>query len=228
VVYEWFFWSIVESEMEESGEVFLKERFLLLKDIFIRTQEALIEFMEILEPAIKNAKDDHERLYFHHIYEEEDHRLDRLKEVLPKLDVFIDDEEAWHSENLAFIYLLQDISLEKFGLHNFLEHLDLALFQFKDTEHFERLQQLRDLTAEDYKQIKRILQTLNEQFDGAASKGGSVPTDEKEGKDGVKISMYMDETADSNRSSAMQHATGFNKRGLTVGSLKMIGGVIDG
>ena len=36
--------------------------------------------------------------------------------------------------SLELVHLLQDISLEKFGLHNFLEHLDLFLFQFKEPE----------------------------------------------------------------------------------------------
>jgi hypothetical protein len=195
----------------------LIENFLHLKDIFNRTKEVLVEFMGILEPTIANAKDEHERLYFHHIYEEEEHRFDRLKELLPKLDSFIENPEAQHTGNPEFIHILQDIGLEKFGLHNFLEHLDLALFQFKDTEHFNRLQQWRDLTFEDYQEAKRILQELNEQFDGAASKGGSVPTDEKaDAKEALKMEMYTDGTA----SAEIRPQMHLKKKGLTVGSLK--------
>ncbi|SFJ53695.1 IMEF encapsulin system ferritin-like cargo protein [Thermoflavimicrobium dichotomicum] len=199
----------------------MTDSFLHLKDIFNRTKEAIVDFMGILEPAIKNAKDEHERLYFHHIYEEEEHRSDRLQELLPKLDTFIEYPTNQHMGNPEFIHVLQDISLEKFGLHNFLEHLDLALFQFKDTEHINRLQQLRDMTFEDYQETKRILQELNEQFDGAASKGGSVPMDEKEDvKEALKIEMYTDGAASANHQSSIHAQTHFIKKGLTVGSLK--------
>ena len=39
---------------------------------------------EILTPIIEKAKDDHERLFWHHIYEEEEHRSDRLDILMPK------------------------------------------------------------------------------------------------------------------------------------------------
>ena len=41
--------------------------------------------MGIITPIIENAKDDHERLYWHHIYEEEEHRSYRLDILLPKI-----------------------------------------------------------------------------------------------------------------------------------------------
>ncbi|MFC7439636.1 IMEF encapsulin system ferritin-like cargo protein [Laceyella putida] len=205
----------------EREEDTLEERFLNLKDIFNRTNEALVDFMKILEPAIEGAKDDHEKLYFHHIYEEEEHRSDRLQELLPKLESFLENPGMQQTSNAEFIHVLQDISLEKFGLHNFLEHLDLALFQFKDTEHFNKLQQLREMTFEDYQETKRILQALNEQFDGAASKGGSIPTDEKEDvSEGLKIEMYTDDAALTNRPIPLHTPTQIKKRGFTVGSLK--------
>jgi hypothetical protein len=211
----------LKGEITEREEDILTEIFLNLKDIFNRTKEALVEFMGILEPTIQRAKDEHEKLYFHHIYEEEEHRFDRLKELLPKLETFIENQTVQHTGNPEFIHLLQDISLEKFGLHNFLEHLDLALFQFKGTEHFNRLQQWRDMTFEDYQEIKRILQELNERFDGAASKGGSVPTDEKEDvKEELKIAVYTDEAASANHQSSINKQSHFRKKGLTVGSLK--------
>ncbi|UTR11685.1 hypothetical protein MM300_05070 [Evansella sp. LMS18] len=196
-----------------------------LKDMFIRTREAINDFMAILTPRIENAKDDHERLYYHHIYEEEEQRLDRLNALIPKLDFYIDNDGARSADNLEFVRLLQDISLEKFGLHNFLEHLDLALFSFKETEHAENLTRMRNITADDYQSIKPILNTLNEEFDGAASAAGSVPTDEKEDvADHLKIEKYTssasgDHSEKHQKEAAVSSSSKPAKR-LTVGSLK--------
>ena len=96
----------------------MKTNFEEMNAIFTRTKEALIEFMEIITPIIENAKDEHERLYWHHIYEEEEHRSDRLDLLLPKLRAYLQGEKEISSDQFEFVYLLQDISLEKFGLHN--------------------------------------------------------------------------------------------------------------
>lgn len=188
------------------------QQFSSLNDIFKRTRDGAKDFMELLTPVIDHAENEHDRLYFHHIYEEEDHRLDRLNELVPKL-------EAWNEEpsdreinihNRAFIQLLQDINLEKFGLHNFLEHLDLALYEFDDPEHRKKLQQLRKTTDEDDSEVKQILKALNEQFDGEMNPAAYTPTDEKEDIDErVKIESYA-ETPRSRKT----------KKTLTVGSLK--------
>ncbi len=200
----------------------MSENFQELKNIFARTEDALNIFMGILEPTIENAKDEHERLYFHHIYEEEEHRQDRLNMVNPKLEHFIQNPDATNPSNHEFVRLLQDISLEKFGLHNFLEHLDLALFQFKDTEHESNLQNLRDMTNEDYQTIKALLNDLNERFDGAVNTAASVPTDEKEGKAGhLKVDMYTEQPQVQDASNRTNpHTEKRYKKGLTVGSLK--------
>ncbi|WLD91959.1 IMEF encapsulin system ferritin-like cargo protein [Alkalihalobacillus sp. AL-G] len=198
----------------------MSNHFPLLKNIFTRTEEALKVFMEVLEPTIENAKDEHERLYFHHIYEEEEHRQDRLTVLNPKLDYFIEHNDAADRSNHEFIRLLQDISLEKFGLHNFLEHLDLALFQFKDTEYEPSLQSLRDMTNEDYQAIKSLLNELNDQFEGAANSAASIPTDEKEHvAKHLKVDKYInDPVTQSSLTSSITIAS--QKKKLTVGSLK--------
>ncbi|WP_257347979.1 IMEF encapsulin system ferritin-like cargo protein [Pseudalkalibacillus decolorationis] len=200
----------------------MSDHFPVLKNIFARTEEALNVFMGVLEPTIENAKDEHERLYFHHIYEEEEHRQDRLSVLNPKLDYFIEHNSAVDRSNHEFIRLLQDISLEKFGLHNFLEHLDLALFQFKDTEHETSLQSLRDMTHEDYQTIKSILNELNDQFEGAANSAASIPTDEKENvASHLKVDKYTDTpAAQSSSHSTTTVSASRQKKGLTVGSLK--------
>ncbi|MBM7572756.1 IMEF encapsulin system ferritin-like cargo protein [Aquibacillus albus] len=195
--------------------------FTELKEIFLRTRDNIHEFMAILTPRIENAKDDHERLYYHHIYEEEEQRLDRLNALLPKMDYFIENENSRTAENFEFVHILQDISLEKFGLHNFLEHLDLALFTFKDTEHAESLTQMRNSTDLDYQSIKTILTELNDTFDGAASAPGSVPTDEKHDvNESLKVEKYTTNEGTSQPTDNKQASVNKPMKRLTVGSLK--------
>ena len=170
-----------------------------MDEIFSRTKLALADFMGIITPIIDNAKDDHERLYWHHIYEEEDHRSDRLNLLLPKLQEQIKSGVADFSNHPEFVHMLQDISLEKFGLHNFLEHLDLSLFQFKGTEYEGQIQKLRDFTYEDYQQMKVILEKLNQEYKGGIGLTTSIPTDEKEGVSAnLKIDAYTNGHSHSN------------------------------
>lgn len=185
-----------------------------MDSIFNRTKGALEEFMGILTPIVENAKDDHERLFWHHIYEEEEHRSDRLDILLPK----IQDDVALSGNQFELVHLLQDISLEKFGLHNFLEHLDLFLFQFKGTEYEEKVQALRDFTYEDYQQMKVIMDKLNQEFQAGAEFKTSIPTDEKkENSSNVKVDAYSNESEHVHAASPIKQT--FKKK-LTVGSLK--------
>lgn len=179
-----------------------------------RTKGAVDEFMGIITPVIENAKDDHERLYWHHIYEEEEHRLDRLNALLPKIDSY--QQKPLDPEQGEFIRLLQDVSLEKFGLHNFLEHLDLSLFSFQDTEHQDSIKKMRDMTAADYQEIKQMMQFLNDRYEGA-SLNAAIPTDEKEhAGEHVKIEKY----ANSPEVIETANSRSFSVKRLTVGSLK--------
>ncbi|WP_227939573.1 IMEF encapsulin system ferritin-like cargo protein [Alkalihalobacillus deserti] len=199
----------------------MSEQFIELRKMFLRTKDDIHNFMDILTPRIENAKDDHERLYYHHIYEEEEQRLDRLNALIPKMESSLESELLQTPENTEFIRLLQDISLEKFGLHNFLEHLDLALFTFKDTEYAERLHQMRNTTNTDYQTIKGIMNLLNQQFDGAAFAAGSIPTDEKEGvNDSLKIEKYTTTPAHDHEDHNERVTEKKPMKRLTVGSLK--------
>lgn len=83
---------------------------------------------------------------------------------MPNLASFISENQAIEVTNPLFISLLQDINLEKFALHNFLEHLDLALYQFQDEERKQSLTSMLEQTRTDYLQVKEILSHLNEQF----------------------------------------------------------------
>jgi hypothetical protein len=201
----------------ELGGILLIENLMEIQDILVRSKDALNKFKDILVPAIEQAKDDHERLYWHHIYEEEEHRFDRLEALLPKLQSQIHNRSAVSKGNGDFLRLLQDISLEKFGLHNFLEHLDLSLFHYKDTEYQETIQSLRNMTAEDYQKIKYTFEELNKELDTSVHFEASVPTDEKENQsEHLKIKEYT--TGNQN----MIQQTTLRTQYLTVGSLKNI------
>jgi hypothetical protein len=208
----------------------VSDYFSSLQDILERTKDAVLKFMAIITPKIEEAEDEHQRLYWHHIYEEEDQRLDRLNALLPKLSYFLENEENKNGHNTAFIHLLQDVSLEKFGLHNFEEHLDLALFQYKDEQEESELEKLRDITSNDYEAIKVILSDLNERFNGVVIKDGAIPTDEKEDSaDHLKATKFInkeDDTTGSQKnlheesSDGHQHPYQEKNKRLTVGSLK--------
>ena len=193
-----------------NGGIMVKPIFTEIDLIFKRTKKALADFIAILTPIIENSTDDHERLYWHHIYEEEEHRSDRLDLLMPKIQEGLKDDANFFSNQLEFIHLLQDISLEKFGLHNFLEHLDLFLFPFKGTELEEKIQELRNLTFEDYQKMKEIMEKLNQEFPGGNTFHTSVPTDEKEQNNNhVKMDMYSQKQVPLKP-----------RKSLTVGSLK--------
>jgi len=59
---------------------------------FELTRDALSEFMGIITPIIENANEDHERHYWQHIYDEEEHRSDLLDILLPKISRLLQNE----------------------------------------------------------------------------------------------------------------------------------------
>jgi hypothetical protein len=145
----------------------VKEELKVFYHIFTTTKDAIEKFMNMLDPVIQNATDDHERLYYHHIFEEEEQRLSRLVELIPLISKFENekDEKDFAPTNNEFNRLLQELNLEKFGLHNFVEHLDLALFRFTDEERSTMLNQLREVSYRDYQQVKAMLLEINQRFD---------------------------------------------------------------
>jgi hypothetical protein len=145
----------------------MQEELKVFYRIFTTTKEAIEKFMNMLDPVIQNAADEHERLYYHHIYEEEEQRLSRLVVLIPLISKFQQekDEHAFTPTNNEFNRLLQELNLEKFGLHNFVEHLDLALFRFTDEERSTMLNQLREVSYKDYQQVKGMLTDINSRFD---------------------------------------------------------------
>jgi hypothetical protein len=143
----------------------LQEELSVLHRMFTTTKAAIENFMSMLDPAIADAKDEHERLYFHHIYEEEEQRLGRLAELIPLIEKFQREDVVFSPTNRDFNRLLQELNLEKFGLHNFVEHLDLALFQFTDDKRQAQLKEMRDVSYDDYSHVKGLLADLNNRFD---------------------------------------------------------------
>jgi hypothetical protein len=145
----------------------VKEELKIFYHIFTTTKEAIEKFMNMLDPVIQNAIDDHERLYYHHIFEEEEQRLSRLEVLIPLINKFQQEKDSkdFTPSNNEFNRLLQELNLEKFGLHNFVEHLDLALFRFTDVERSTLLNQLREVTYKDYQQVKTMLAEINGRFD---------------------------------------------------------------
>jgi hypothetical protein len=139
----------------------MTERFVELAGILNRTRDAVTGFMNMLDPVIRQATDDYERLYYHHIYEEEEHRLDRLRDLLPRIEAMAERPGDRDPDDPDFVYLLQDLGLEKFGLHNFLEHIDLALHHFQDEERAGELRRMRQMTHDYYGTIKDILDEFN-------------------------------------------------------------------
>lgn len=138
----------------------MKEAYTELKALFSRTKEDIQKFNGMLQPVIDHAKDERERLYFHHILEEEEQRLERLDILLPMLDKAMVEDLS----NFELIQLLEELNLEKFGLHNFREHIDLALFEFQDEERQSKLKPMRERTQADYLRVKDYLLFFNDKF----------------------------------------------------------------
>nr|WP_295970699.1 IMEF encapsulin system ferritin-like cargo protein [uncultured Bacillus sp.] len=199
----------------------MKTSFSDIDAIFERTKGALTEFLTMITPIIETSTEEHERLYWHHIYEEEEHRSDRLEILMPKIQSILNNEGRLPDNQQEFVHLLQDISIEKFGLHNFLEHLDLSLFHLGGTEFEAKVQELRNFTNEDYQSMKHLLAELNGAFPDTAPLQTAIPTDEKDGHDSVRMDAYAQDSSHQRSSLSILQARSFRpKKGLTIGSLK--------
>lgn len=186
-----------------------------LHQIFSRSIERVRTLMAMLSPEIANARDQHERLYFHHIYEEEEQRLGRLQQLVPNLSHLLQQERTIDAASFEFICILQDLNLEKFGLHNFLEHLDLALYHFTNEERSGTLKSMLEQTKADYLQVKDGLAKLNQQFLPAAEISLTQDSDGHEVVSAAHDLPVVVSAAVESLQIAEQH-----RKGLSVGSLK--------
>jgi hypothetical protein len=193
----------------------VKEELKIFYHIFTTTKDAIEKFMNMLDPVIQNAIDDHERLYYHHIFEEEEQRLSRLVVLIPLIQKFQQEKEEkdFSPTNNEFNRLLQELNLEKFGLHNFVEHLDLALFRFKDEERSTLLNQLREVSYKDYQQVKAMLAEINGRFDTNYVDPHAYHDEEHDHLDRSATSASTKATAPTNNHGKQP------KKGFTVGSL---------
>jgi len=196
--------------------------FSQLHDIFDRTRGYINRFMTIIQPIIDAAKDEHTRLYYHHILEEEEQRLGRLEQLVPHLESLAADQKSDQLSDRELSHLLSDMNLERFGLHNFREHLELSLYEFRDEETRLSIDGMREKTHADYLQVKDIMSKLSERFSDVYH---ADLTDHDEGHDVHQVD-YLKASANAplgvasviSHSSAPAPASG--KKGLTVGSLK--------
>ncbi|MHC0037759.1 IMEF encapsulin system ferritin-like cargo protein [Pseudoneobacillus sp. C159] len=190
----------------------MKEELAIFYHIFTTTKDAIEKFMAMLDPVIQNATDDHERLYYHHIFEEEEQRLSRLVILIPLISKFQaeKEEENFTPSNNEFNRLLQELNLEKFGLHNFVEHLDLALFRFTDPERSTLLNQLREVSYNDYQQVKTMLNDINSRFDTNYIDPHAYHDEHQD---------HLDRSTTTQVSPVMAPKPTSAKKGFTVGSL---------
>lgn len=197
-----------------------------LHAIFDRTRGYINRFMGIIQPIIDAAQDEHTRLYYHHILEEEEQRMGRLQELVPYLKKVSEKETLAELSDRELSQMLSDVNLERFGLHNFREHLELSLYEFQDDETRQTLDGMREKTHADYLQVKEIMAALSERFSD-----GSHPdlTDHDEGHDIHQVDHLKASASAAHgvasviKHSAPTHAVSGNisgKKGLTVGSLK--------
>ncbi|MED4583169.1 IMEF encapsulin system ferritin-like cargo protein [Brevibacillus choshinensis] len=193
--------------------------FSQLHAIFDRTRGYIDRFMGIIQPIIDAAQDEHTRLYYHHILEEEEQRMGRLQELVPHLETLSAEKKTDQLSDRELSQLLSDINLERFGLHNFREHLELSLYEFRDDETRQTLDGMREKTHADYLQVKDIMAKLSERFSDVYTD----LTDHDEGHDVHQVDhLKASANAPQGVASVITHTAipAPGKKGLTVGSLK--------
>ncbi|MGG1663475.1 IMEF encapsulin system ferritin-like cargo protein [Brevibacillus sp. NRS-1366] len=191
-----------------------------LHAIFDRTRGYINRFMGIIQPIIDAAQDEHTRLYYHHILEEEEQRMGRLQELIPYLESLSTENKTDKLSDRELSQMLSDINLERFGLHNFREHLELSLYEFQDEATRQILDGMREKTHEDYLQVKDMMATLSGRFSDVYH---ADLTDHDEGHDIHQVDhLKASASAPHGVASVIKHAStpAPGKKGLTVGSLK--------
>ncbi|GED69071.1 hypothetical protein BRE01_27730 [Brevibacillus reuszeri] len=191
-----------------------------LHAIFDRTRGYINRFMGIIQPIIDAAQDEHTRLYYHHILEEEEQRMGRLQELIPYLESLAAENKTDKLSDRELSQMLSDINLERFGLHNFREHLELSLYEFQDDATRQVLDGMREKTHEDYLHVKEMMATLSSRFSDVYQ---ADLTDHDEGHDIHQVDhLKASASAPHGVASVIKHSPAPTpaKKGLTVGSLK--------
>jgi hypothetical protein len=200
------------------------QEFSKLHGILNRTREAIGQFVDMVQPFVDQAEDQHSRLYYHHILEEEEQRLGRLNELIPRLESMMSEINEESLSNRELTRFLSDINLERFGLHNFREHLELAMYEFQDEQHRNTLQSLREMTQNDYLAMKDVMSSLTNRISEADVTRFVIDHDEGHAVHEVDhVAASASTTLLSSApapESAPAPAPVRMKKGLTVGSLK--------
>jgi hypothetical protein len=180
-----------------------------LQAIFERSKEYIGRFMGLIQPIVDSAQDEHTRLYYHHILEEEEQRLERLEELIPYLRTLMMENKAEQLSDRELSRLLSDINLERFGLHNFREHLELSLYEFADEAKRQLLNEMREQTQSDYGKVKELMAEMGERLSDTYT---VKLTDHDEGHDIHQV--------DHLQASSAAVRVQPDKKRLTVGSLR--------
>lgn len=191
-----------------------------LHTIFDRTRGYIDQFTAIIQPIVDAATDEHTRLYYHHILEEEEQRMGRLQELIPYLEKVSAGKSTDQLSDRELSQMLSDVNLERFGLHNFREHLELSLYEFQDDETRQLLDGMREQTQTDYLKVKEFIASMSQRFSDAAHPD---LTDHDEGHDIHQVDhLKASASAPHGVASVIKHAApaASGKKGLTVGSLK--------
>jgi hypothetical protein len=193
--------------------------FSQLQTIFERTKEYIGRFMDLIQPIVDTAQDEHTKLYYHHILEEEEQRLGRLDELIPYLRTLITENKAEHLSDRELSRLLSDINLERFGLHNFREHLELSLYEFADEERRQLLNSMREQTQTDYLRVKEIMSELSEFLSDTYT---VKLTDHDEGHEIHQVDHLKASSSAAEVHVRQEAKQAPAKKGLTVGSLRNV------
>lgn len=186
-----------------------------LQAILERTRDYIGRFMGLIQPIIDAAQDEHTKLYYHHIFEEEEQRLGRLDELIPYLRTLIAENKAEHLSDRELSRLLSDINLERFGLHNFREHLELSLYEFADDERRQLLNVMREQTQTDYLRVKEIMSEMSQRLSDTYT---VKLTDHDEGHEIHQVDHLKASSAAGMH--IRQEAKQASSKRLTVGSLR--------
>ncbi|WP_088105720.1 IMEF encapsulin system ferritin-like cargo protein [Halalkalibacter urbisdiaboli] len=146
----------------------MKQELAELHQSMLLAKAAIEDFLAILAPVIKSAQSDYERLYHRHIYDEEEERLGRVKELLDVIANFQQDDTPESLRPWPSNHFLQALYLETYGLRHFIEHLNLALYGFQDEERQALLNGMLEQAHSHYQHVKEILAKYNEGNEGSS------------------------------------------------------------
>ncbi|WP_157800932.1 IMEF encapsulin system ferritin-like cargo protein [Bacillus solitudinis] len=137
----------------------MEQKLADLHRIALTTKKASYEFMAMLEPVINQTKSDYGRLFYRHIFEEEEEHVKCLTKLLGLLE-----DISSSPSNKTLSLLLQALSIEEFVQKRFLHHLDFAIHYFQDEVRQPVVTSMRASIQNDYTELQKILLNFNNQY----------------------------------------------------------------